>query len=51
MLRVGQTNKVSGDAKLKCNVLNLIAASTKFPVSSVSLPVYVGKNKQNSVLL
>ena len=46
MLRVVQTNKVS-DSKLKCNVLNLIAASTQFPVSSVSIPVYGGKNKQN----
>ena len=27
--------------------LNLIAASIQFPVSSVSFPVYGGKNKQN----
>ena len=45
MLTVGQTNKVN-DAKLKCNVLDLPAASIQFQVSSVSLPVYGGKNKQ-----
>ena len=44
MLTIGETRNVTDD-KLKYHVLNLLAASTQFPTSSVSLSQY-GKNKQ-----
>ena len=52
ILGVGLVEGWTGQTKLmmlnsNAMFLNLIAASTQFPVSSVSLPVYGGKNKQN----